>query len=229
MSYRLILGLMKVFLAFIDQCWISAVQVKVNQLHNWRRLFLTMSNIFKRLIFLWYFCCVCLAVFLQWFGNIVTMDWWDDLWLNEGFASFFEYVGVEQAEKDWGMVRTQSIKVVHGTLYCRPRVTWNVFGLHSETSWSSVTCFLSWWMTPWSLLTPSSSTCRLQHRSHQCSTPSPTARYQRWVTVHTLVDTLVHILVHIPGKWTDGPPWVPQILWLLEPLRTTRTSRVFAF
>uniref|UniRef100_H3CIK3 Aminopeptidase n=1 Tax=Tetraodon nigroviridis TaxID=99883 RepID=H3CIK3_TETNG len=39
----------------------------------------------------------------QWFGNIVTMDWWDDLWLNEGFASFFEYVGVEEAEKDWEM------------------------------------------------------------------------------------------------------------------------------
>nr|XP_057933422.1 glutamyl aminopeptidase [Doryrhamphus excisus]XP_057933423.1 glutamyl aminopeptidase [Doryrhamphus excisus] len=39
----------------------------------------------------------------QWFGNIVTMDWWDDLWLNEGFASFFEYVGVEKAEASWGM------------------------------------------------------------------------------------------------------------------------------
>lgn len=39
----------------------------------------------------------------QWFGNIVTMDWWDDLWLNEGFASFFEYVGVEKAEPTWAM------------------------------------------------------------------------------------------------------------------------------
>ncbi|XP_068195817.1 glutamyl aminopeptidase [Antennarius striatus] len=39
----------------------------------------------------------------QWFGNIVTMDWWDDLWLNEGFASFFEYIGVEKAEPNWGM------------------------------------------------------------------------------------------------------------------------------
>ncbi|XP_039992322.1 glutamyl aminopeptidase [Xiphias gladius] len=39
----------------------------------------------------------------QWFGNIVTMDWWDDLWLNEGFASFFEYIGVDKAESSWGM------------------------------------------------------------------------------------------------------------------------------
>eukprot|EP00064_Thunnus_orientalis_P012145 superscaffoldBa00001824_g12179 len=39
----------------------------------------------------------------EWFGNIVTMDWWDDLWLNEGFASFFEYIGVEKAEPNWGM------------------------------------------------------------------------------------------------------------------------------
>jgi len=55
---------------------------------------------------------VCHELAHQWFGNSTTMEWWTDLWLNEGFARFCEFLGVDHIFPELDVWTTFDLEVV---------------------------------------------------------------------------------------------------------------------
>lgn len=52
----------------------------------------------------------------QWYGDLVTCQWWDVTWLNEGFARYFQFFGTALVEKNWDLEHQFVVEQLQGVM-----------------------------------------------------------------------------------------------------------------
>ena len=52
----------------------------------------------------------------QWFGDLVTCEWWDVTWLNEGFARYYQYYGTALVETEWDLDHQFVVEQLQGVM-----------------------------------------------------------------------------------------------------------------
>ncbi|HEY0162643.1 MAG TPA: M1 family metallopeptidase [Edaphobacter sp.] len=68
----------------------------------------------------------------QWFGDMVTMQWWDNLWLNEGFATWMESKPVAKWKPEWNFPQDNAIDL-DATQNLDSQATTRTIRAHAET------------------------------------------------------------------------------------------------
>ncbi|MGA8145564.1 MAG: M1 family metallopeptidase [Candidatus Acidiferrales bacterium] len=68
----------------------------------------------------------------QWFGDLVTMKWWDDVWLNEGFATWLSFKPMEAWKPEWNL-ETDAVSSSTGAMGTDSLSSTRAIEAHAET------------------------------------------------------------------------------------------------